>query len=278
MTETALRRVVVVGAGLAGVSTCVELRRRGYDGGLVLVDNGPFPHDRPPLSKDYLAGIADDAKICLQPPGWFDEHQVDLRAGARAVALRPAARSVELADGREEHANAVVIATGGNSRPLPVPGGDTPAVHMLRTVDDARQLREVLRPGTRLVVIGAGLIGAEVASTARRLGVDVVLVDGDVDEHRRRADRCGDVERLGDHLRDVVTVADQEVVLGDRHRDAGDVGLLERVGADQCASDLSGDRDHRDGVHLGVGQRGDQVGGAGTRCGHQTPTLPVACA
>jgi 3-phenylpropionate/trans-cinnamate dioxygenase ferredoxin reductase component len=177
VTETALRRVVVVGAGLAGVSTCVELRRRGYDGGLVLLDAGPFPHDRPPLSKDYLAGIADDAKIRLQPPGWFDEHHVDLRAGARAVALRPAARSVELADGREEHADAVVIATGGNTRPLPVPGGDTPAVHMLRTVDDARQLREVLRPGTRLVVIGAGLIGAEVASTARRLGVDVVLVD-----------------------------------------------------------------------------------------------------
>jgi 3-phenylpropionate/trans-cinnamate dioxygenase ferredoxin reductase component len=177
MTGPSLRRVVVIGAGLAGVSTCAELRRRGYDGGLLLVDAGPFPHDRPPLSKDYLAGKADDTSIRLQPPEWFEKQDVDLRSGVRAVALHPDTGAVGLSDGREEHADAVVIATGGDPRPLPVPGGDAPAVHLLRTVDDARRLREALRPGARLAVIGAGLIGAEAASTARKLGLDIVLID-----------------------------------------------------------------------------------------------------
>jgi len=177
MTASGLGRVVVVGAGLAGVSTCVELRRRGYDGGLLLIDAGPFPHDRPPLSKDYLAGKADDTTIRLQPDDWFAAHQVDLRTETRVLALHPASGSVELADGTEERADAVVLATGGDPRALPVPGGTEPLVHLLRTVDDARRLRAALRPGARLVVVGGGLIGAEVASTALGLGLEVVLVD-----------------------------------------------------------------------------------------------------
>src|SRR5690606_32086558 len=103
----------------------------------------------------------------------------------------------------------------------------------------------------------------------RALSLQDVL--GDVDEHRTGAPGRGDVERLGEDARDVVTIADQEVVLGDRHGDAGDVGFLEGVGADQAAAHLPGDGDDRDGVHVRVGQRGDQVGGSRTGGGHADP-------
>ncbi len=94
---------------------------------------------------------------------------------------------------------------------------------------------------------------------------------GDIDEHGAGASRGRDVERLGQHPRNVVAGADQEVVLGDRHRDTRDVGLLERIGADQPAADLPGDGDHGYRVHLRIGQRGHQIGGAGTRRGHADP-------
>jgi hypothetical protein len=97
---------------------------------------------------------------------------------------------------------------------------------------------------------------------------------GDVDEHRAGTSRGCDVEGLGHDPGNLVAGADQEVVLGDRHRDARDVGLLEGIRPDQRAPDLPGDRDHGDGVHLGVGQRGHQVGGTGTRGGHADPDLP----
>ena len=120
-----------------------------------------------------------------------------------------------------------------------------------------------------VVRLGVGLVAGQLElrwPAERALALQHVLRD--VDEHRPRATAGGDVERLGDHPRDVVTVVDQEVVLGDRHRDAGDVGLLERVGADQAAADLAGDRDHGDRVHVGVGQRRHQVRRAGARGRH----------
>lgn len=178
-------RVVVVGGGVAGVGTCVALRRRGHVGPVTLLDAGDLLHDRPPLSKDFLLGTADEDALRLQPDAWFDAAGVERRTGARVVSLDAApgssnplcssVPSVLLADGERLEADVVVLATGGRARPLPVPGGDR--AHLLRTVDDARRLRAALLPGARLVVVGAGLIGAEVASTASTLGAEVRLVD-----------------------------------------------------------------------------------------------------
>lgn len=172
-------RVVVVGGGVAGVGTCVSLRRRGHEGPVTLLDAGDLLHDRPPLSKDFLLGAADEEAIRLQPDAWFDASGVERRTRARVVALDavsdPAGPSVLLEGGERLEADVVVLATGGRARPLPVLGGDR--AHLLRTVDDARLLRAALVPGSRLVVVGAGLIGAEVASTATLLGVEVWLVD-----------------------------------------------------------------------------------------------------
>ncbi|MEU9409968.1 FAD-dependent oxidoreductase [Streptomyces sp. NPDC048281] len=173
MTE----RVVIVGGGVAGVSTAAALRSGGFDGDLTLVDAGDFPYDRPPLSKDFLAGTKDIKQIALQPPQWYDDQRVRLINRTAVTALRPRDAAVELPDGRLLPADRVVLATGGGAARPPIPGIDSDRVHVLRTADDADRLRPALAPGARVLVVGAGLIGAEVASTAVRLGCQVDLVD-----------------------------------------------------------------------------------------------------
>ena len=185
--------VLVVGGGIAGVSTAAELRKNGYAGELTLLTTDPFPYDRPPLSKEYLAGAKDLGSIALQAAGWYAEQRIDLVAPALVESLDPAAGTVVLMGGRQLSADRIVLATGGHSRwpdfervvgerlDFPPPGEGIPisttGIHTLRSAEDADALRHVLLSGARLLVAGAGLIGAEVASTARKLGCEVVLVD-----------------------------------------------------------------------------------------------------
>ncbi|MDX3242365.1 NAD(P)/FAD-dependent oxidoreductase [Streptomyces sp. ME18-1-4] len=170
-----MRTVAVVGASLAGLSAARSLRKQGYDGRLVVIgDETHRPYDRPPLSKEFLAGALGEAELSLEAD---DE---DLRAewllGVRATGLDRTERAVRLADGREVRADGIVIATGAAARTLPGTEG-LAGVHALRTLDDARALRDELARGGRLVVIGGGFIGAEVASTACALGLDVTVVE-----------------------------------------------------------------------------------------------------
>jgi 3-phenylpropionate/trans-cinnamate dioxygenase ferredoxin reductase component len=169
--------VVVVGGGIAGVSTIAALRAGGFDGDLTLVDAGEFPYDRPPLSKDYLAGSTEIKDIALQTPQWYDDQHVRLIAESSAAALRTDLGAVELADGTIVSADRVVLAMGGRACRPPIPGSDSPRVHVLRSAEDADRLRAALAPGARLLIVGAGLIGAEAASTARGLGCEVMLAD-----------------------------------------------------------------------------------------------------
>jgi NADPH-dependent 2,4-dienoyl-CoA reductase/sulfur reductase-like enzyme len=169
-----VKRVAVVGASLAGVRAAQELRAQGYDGGVVLIGDEPhLPYDRPPLSKAFLAGTASAASLELLDAGDLASLALDFRLGVRATALEPAARRVLLSDGGSVHADGVIIATGGRARTLP---GFEDA-YTLRTIDDAISLRAALVPGVRVVIIGAGFIGAEVASTCRSLGLDVVVLE-----------------------------------------------------------------------------------------------------
>lgn len=172
-----MRTVAVVGASLAGLSAARSLRKQGYDGRLVVIGDEPHrPYDRPPLSKEFLAGTVGEGDLALESD---DE---DLRAewllGARAVGFQVdgAERVVLLDDGREVRADGVVVATGAVARNLPGTAG-LAGVHTLRTLDDARALRDELALGGRLVVIGGGFIGAEVASTAYALGLDVTVIE-----------------------------------------------------------------------------------------------------
>ncbi|GAA6524231.1 FAD-dependent oxidoreductase [Intrasporangium sp. DVR] len=173
----AARKVVIVGGGIGGVSAASALRARGYDGELVLVDDAQFPVDRPPLSKEYLAGIRSRDDIALEQREWYAEHDVRLLSGTRVTALRPGEGVVETDGGATIGADRVVLATGGQAARPPMPGADSDRVHVLRTVDDADRLRSVVSSGTRVLVIGAGLVGAEVSSTLHGLGAEVTLVE-----------------------------------------------------------------------------------------------------
>ncbi|WP_328767066.1 NAD(P)/FAD-dependent oxidoreductase [Streptomyces sp. NBC_00286] len=170
-----MRTVAVVGASLAGLSAARSLRKQGYDGRLVVIGDEPHrPYDRPPLSKEFLAGTVGEAELVLE----MDDEDLGAEwlLGVRATGLDRTDRAVQLADGREVRADGIVIATGAAARTLPGSEG-LAGVHVLRTLDDARALREELAGGGRLVVIGGGFVGAEVASTAYALGLDVTVVE-----------------------------------------------------------------------------------------------------
>jgi NADPH-dependent 2,4-dienoyl-CoA reductase/sulfur reductase-like enzyme len=170
---TTPRSVLIIGASLAGYSTARALRQLGFAGTITLVGDEPYrPYDRPPLSKEFLAGTMSQTELSLEMPG--EDLQADWVLGTRALALDAETRTVTLADASRISADAVVIATGAHARRLP---DSLAGLHTVRTLDDATALKADLQPGARLAVVGAGFIGAEIASTARGLGLDVTVVE-----------------------------------------------------------------------------------------------------
>jgi 3-phenylpropionate/trans-cinnamate dioxygenase ferredoxin reductase subunit len=170
------RAVVIVGAGLAGARTAETLRAEGYDGRLTLVGDEPVaPYQRPALSKEFMLGTRDESSLLLRKASFWEENAIELMLGSAVVELDPIERVARTRSGTELHFDHAVLATGARPRRLPL---DLPTgVHELRTLADARALRDDLVPGSHLVVIGGGFVGAEVASTARTLGVRVTIVE-----------------------------------------------------------------------------------------------------
>ncbi|HVP03944.1 MAG TPA: FAD-dependent oxidoreductase [Solirubrobacteraceae bacterium] len=171
--------VIIAGGGLAAQRCAEALRQGGYEAPVRIVSAEPVaPYDRPPLSKEFLAGERDAHELALRPQGWHAERDVELVLGDPAAGLDAERRRLLLASGSALRYEHLVIATG--SRPRPLPGTEPYAnVHVLRTLDDAGRLREALTPGVRLAVLGAGLIGQEVAATARGRGAVVTLVEAE---------------------------------------------------------------------------------------------------
>ncbi|MFE3037806.1 NAD(P)/FAD-dependent oxidoreductase [Streptomyces canus] len=168
-----MRRIVVVGASAAGLAAAETLRREGYDGTLTLVGEEPLaPYDRPPLSKQILAGKWEPDRLALRTPDALAALDLDLRLGVAATGLDLTGRTVELADGSALPYDGLIMATGVRPRRLPGEGA-----HVLRGLDDALALRARLTPGRRLVVVGAGFLGAEAAAVAWQLGVHVTLLE-----------------------------------------------------------------------------------------------------
>lgn len=169
-----MNRIVVVGASAGGLATAEALRRGGHQGAVTLVGAEPhLPYDRPPLSKQVLTGEWAPERLALRGRADIDALDLDLRLGTPAGALDVVGRTVTLADGAELAYDALVVATG--VRPRRLTGGE--GVHTLRTVEDALALKERLAPGRRLVIVGAGFVGAEVAAVATGLGVEVTLLE-----------------------------------------------------------------------------------------------------
>jgi 3-phenylpropionate/trans-cinnamate dioxygenase ferredoxin reductase subunit len=169
--------IVIVGGGLAAGTAVTELREGGYDGDLVvLTDEQHVPYERPPLSKELLQGKKTVEETWVHPAGWYAEHHVDLRQGVRVDAIDPTAHTVTAA-GETLPYTKLLIATGARPRRLPLEPTGQIEVHEFRTLDDAGALQARLGDGRRLLVVGAGWIGMEVAASARTRGTTVTVVE-----------------------------------------------------------------------------------------------------
>ena len=171
-------RIVIVGAGQAAVQAVDTLRRRGFAGKLTLIGAEPWPpYQRPPLSKKYLAGALERERLLIRPAAFFAEHAVTTHFGARVTDIAPRERHVRLEDGVVVPFDALMLGTGAHPRRLPVPGADLEGVHYLRTIADADRIRADCGGGGRLLIVGGGYIGLEVAATARELGMEVTVLE-----------------------------------------------------------------------------------------------------
>jgi 3-phenylpropionate/trans-cinnamate dioxygenase ferredoxin reductase subunit len=169
-----VRRVVIVGASLAGLRAAQAVRAAGFDGELVVVGDEPHPpYTRPPLSKELLAGEHEAERVLLPA----DTFEAEWRLGVPASRLDRARRRVVLSDGDEVPYDRLILATGSSARRWPGPGGELEGIHVLRSLDDGIALRSALERRPRIAVVGAGFIGCEVAQTARKQDLDVTLID-----------------------------------------------------------------------------------------------------
>ena len=169
---------VIVGASLTGAKAAEVLRHEGFGGRVVLIGEEPErPYERPPLSKDYLRGEVGPEKAYVHDERFYGEHEIELRTSTRVVAIDPGNAQVVLQDFTRVRYDRLLLATGAVPRRLSIPGSDLPGVHYLRTLEDSESLRRAITPASRVVVVGAGWIGSEVAASARQIGAEVVLIE-----------------------------------------------------------------------------------------------------
>jgi len=174
----AIQRIAIVGAGQAAAQAVETLHKRGHQGSITLVGDEAFlPYQRPPLSKKFLAGTLDRDRLLIRHAAHYTDHGVDLRLGFAAVSIDRVKRRVEITDGSSVEYDGLLLATGSHPRLLPLPGAELAGVHYLRSVADVDRLRAELAPGRRVVIIGGGYIGLEVAATCREAGLDVTVLE-----------------------------------------------------------------------------------------------------
>lgn len=171
------RTFVIIGAGLAGAAAAGQLRKEGFDGRVVLVgEEAALPYERPPLSKAYLRGESERGLLDVQAPTFYRDNAIDVRTSARATAVDPRHRTVVLEEGPSLRYDRLLLATGASPRRLEIPGSHLAGIHYLRSIADADAIRIAAAGAGRVVVIGGGWIGAEVAASLRQLGIAVALV------------------------------------------------------------------------------------------------------
>ncbi|PXY23449.1 pyridine nucleotide-disulfide oxidoreductase [Prauserella coralliicola] len=242
-SDTADRRVVVIGAGHAGVQVAETLRAAGHAGPLTLVGDEPtLPYQRPPLSKEHL-GSAEPEPLPLRGATFYREHGIELRTGVTANAICREKRTVEVSDGRTLSYDALVLACGATNRTLPVAGADLAGIHSLRTLAEAGAVREALSDSRSALVIGAGFIGLEFAAAARKRDIAVTVLEAAARPLGRAV-----TKEMADHIAEVHRSNGVDLRLGE--------GVREFVGAAghvRGAIGSSGTRYEADLVLVGVG-------------------------
>lgn len=170
--------IIIVGAGQSAAQAVASLRGEGYDGPVQLFGDEPFlPYQRPPLSKAFLAGETTPERLELRPAAFYEEKAVELQLGCRIARIDPAAHTIECVQGRFWRYSKLLLTTGTRPRPLPIPGDALEGVHHIRAIRDVERFRAEFRPGARLVIVGGGYIGLEVAAKARKMGLDVTVLE-----------------------------------------------------------------------------------------------------
>ena len=215
------KNIVIVGAGQAAVQAVDTLRRRGFTGKLTLIGDEPWlPYQRPPLSKKYLAGALERERLLIRPAAFFAEHQVETHLGRRVTELARREQQLRLDDGRVLPYDALLLATGSEPRRLAIPGAELPGVHYLRGISDADRIRSECAGGGRVVIIGGGYIGLEVAATARELGLGVTVLE--MTERVMNRVTCPEVSAFyaSEHARHGVSIRCGQAVRA-LHADAG---------------------------------------------------------
>lgn len=173
-----MSHTLIIGAGQAGLSAAAELRKRKYEGEITLIGDEPSaPYQRPPLSKAYLTGETPIDRLWLKPEAWYEKADVRVRTGERVTAIDRSASDVITGEGDRLSYDQLILATGGQARRIPLPGADLPGVFVLRNLAEADALSDALSTAKRLVIIGAGYIGLEVAASARKRGLEVTVLE-----------------------------------------------------------------------------------------------------
>jgi 3-phenylpropionate/trans-cinnamate dioxygenase ferredoxin reductase component len=229
------RSVAIIGGGQVAAVAARTLRRRGFDGAITLIGDEPhLPYQRPPLSKGFLQGREQAADLVLINEAWYSDNAVDLRIGTPVTGLDRFSRRVGLADGSSVRADSVLFATGG--RPRVLPGITSERVVYLRTIDHAIRVRATLQPGSRLITVGGGFIGAEIAASARIAGADVTMIEMlDVPLKRALGQKLGELSAQI-HRDHGVTVLTSEFV--ESVRDVPDGVVVRTAGGREIEGDL----------------------------------------
>ncbi|KDA04846.1 pyridine nucleotide-disulfide oxidoreductase [Microbacterium sp. CH12i] len=174
-----VQNVIVIGGGLAAGKTAEALRQDGYEGAVTLIAaENHLPYERPSLSKDYLFGRTEFDDALVHSADWYQDHDITVRQGVTATAIDIAGHTVTLGDGSTLPYDKLVLATGSIARHLPLPGADADGIHYLRTVEESDAIRATFGQGKRLVLIGGGWIGLEVAAAARASDTTVTILEG----------------------------------------------------------------------------------------------------
>lgn len=236
--------IVIVGAGQAGGWAAQTLRKEGFTGRIVLIgaESHP-PHERPPLSKAVLSGEALPESTHLMKPEAFEALALDWRPGTQVSRIERALQQVVLTDGTALAYDKLILCTGGRARLTSLPGADTVKLHTLRTIDDALALSSALAPGHRIVVIGGGWIGLEVAATARLRGAEVVVVEA----QSRLCERTVPAE-LSQHLLALHSAQGTRVLLG-----TGVLGFAKEADGGAVVQLTDGSALSCDAIVLGIG-------------------------